>query len=175
MEDIANCPTKQVYDNKEICLREAEREEYGDMALVKYKYKNDYGAGVYRNDVISALFEPGSIMKPITVAIGLDTGEITTKSAYNDEGSVQIDQFTIRNVSRNCLGYHTFLNALNRSCNVGMVRIVQKLGKTIMYQYLQDFGIGKLTGIELQGEANSLLEDWEKWSQAGLYTRSYGL
>jgi cell division protein FtsI/penicillin-binding protein 2 len=42
-------------------------------------------------------------MKPLTVAIGLDTGEITTNSTYNDEGSVSIDQFTIKNVSKNCL------------------------------------------------------------------------
>jgi cell division protein FtsI/penicillin-binding protein 2 len=167
--------TKFIYDNKEIYLREATREELWDMVLVKYKYKNDYWAWVYRNDVISALFEPGSIMKALTVAIWIDTWEITPESTYNDEWSVQIDQFTIKNTDRHCLGYHTFWNALDRSCNVWMVRISQKVWKVLMHQYLEDFWIWILTWIELQWEANAKLEDWEKWSQAGLFTRSYGL
>jgi stage V sporulation protein D (sporulation-specific penicillin-binding protein) len=166
---------KFVYDNKEIYLREATREELWDTLLVKYKYKNDYWAGVYRNDIVSALFEPGSIMKPLTVAIWIDTWEITPDSTYNDEWFANIDQFTIKNASNQCLWFHTFWHALNRSCNVWMVRIADKIWKVLMHQYLEDFWIWILTWIELQWEANARLEDWEKWSRAWLFTRSYGL
>ena len=57
-------------------------------------------------------------MKAITVAIGIDTGEINRYDMYQDNGSLKIDEFTIRNDSSACLGYHTFGHALNYSCNV---------------------------------------------------------
>ncbi|MDD2907481.1 MAG: penicillin-binding protein 2 [Candidatus Gracilibacteria bacterium] len=174
VEDNQN-GTKFIYDNKEINLREATREELGNMALVKYKYKNGYGAAVYSNDIVSAVYEPGSVMKMVTVAAGIDTGEINKNSMYQDNGFVEIDNFKISNVAEQCKGYHTFGNALNYSCNVGMIRIAQKVGKTLMYQYYDEFGFGKITGIDLQGEVSSRLEPWEKRSQAGLFTRSYGL
>ena len=64
---------KYFYDGREIFLREALRQEYGNQDLVRYTYKNSFGAGVYQNDAISSVYEPGSIMKAITVAIGIDT------------------------------------------------------------------------------------------------------
>ncbi|MDD2871402.1 MAG: penicillin-binding protein 2 [Candidatus Gracilibacteria bacterium] len=174
VEDTIN-GSKYVYDNKEIMLRPAEREELGDMTLVKYKYKNDYGAQVYKNDAISALYEPGSVMKAVTVSVGLDTGEINTNSMYNDEGEIKIDTFTIKNVSKKCLGYHTFGNALNFSCNVGMIRIVQRVGKVLMHEYFENFGFSEITKIDLSGEVSSKLKPWERWSTAQLLTSSYGL
>lgn len=174
VEDTIN-GEKFYYDNKEILLREATREELWDMALVKYRYKNADGAWVYRNNTISSLFEPGSIIKPLTVAIWIDTWEIDVKDMYNDEWFVRIDNFKIKNVSRSCLWYNSFQNALNWSCNVWMIRIAQKYGRVISHQYLKDFWIWELTWIELQWEANANLEDWEKWSTAWLFTRSYWL
>ncbi|MFK7780201.1 MAG: penicillin-binding protein 2 [Candidatus Gracilibacteria bacterium] len=166
---------KFFYDNKEILLRSASREELGDIVLVKYKYKNDFGAQVYKNDAISALYEPGSIMKAITVAVGLDTGEINEYSMYMDKGEVTIDNFTISNVSDKCLGYNSFAHALNFSCNVGMIRIAQRVGKILIHQYFYDFGFGNVTGINLDGEVYSQIKPWERWSQAQLLTSSYGL
>lgn len=167
--------TKFYYDNKEIFLRLATREELWDVVLVKYKYKNDFGSEVYKNDAISSLYEPGSIMKSITVAIGIDTGEINQNSMYLDEWSVKIDEFEIKNVSDKCLWYHSFGHALNYSCNVWMIRIVQRLWKQLMYNYLQDFGFWEITGIDLFGEVRSEMEPWQNWSTAKLLTNSYGL
>lgn len=82
---------------------------------------------MYQNDAISSLYEPGSIMKTITVAVGIDSLEIRPNDRYNDEGQVEIAGFTIRNVSKECLGYNTYTHALSYSCNVGMIRIAQKL------------------------------------------------
>ncbi|PID86291.1 hypothetical protein CSB08_01365 [Candidatus Gracilibacteria bacterium] len=163
------------YNSKIILLRKAIPEEIGNPLVTKYKYKNDFGAGVYKNDAISSLYEPGSIFKAITVAVGLDTGEITKNSMYTDKGEVTIDNFTIKNVSDKCLGYHSFSNALNYSCNVGMIRIVQRVGKSLLYQYLEDFGFGGVTGITLEGEVSSKITPFEKWSTAKLLTTSFGL
>jgi len=166
---------KYYYDSKEIFLRLATREELGDFPLVKYKYKNDFGAGVYKNDIVTSLYEPWSIMKAITVAVGIDTGEINRYDMYQDNGKVTIDDFTIRNDSSACLGYRSFGHALNYSCNVWMIRIVQRIWKAIFHQYLYDFWFGVQTGISLQWEATSKIDPYEKWSRAKLFTSSYGL
>jgi len=57
-------------------------------------------------------------MKSITVATGIDTGEIKPYDMYTDQGKLTIDNFTISNVDKECLGYNSFLHALNFSCNV---------------------------------------------------------
>ena len=106
------------YDSKKIFLRKATRDELWDIALVKYKYKNNFWPLVYKNDAISSLYEPGSIMKAMTVAIWLDTSEISRWSMYNDIWKVTIADHTIENDSDKCLGYHSFAHALNYSCNI---------------------------------------------------------
>ncbi len=164
-----------LYDGKKIYLREAERSEYGDPNLTKYMYKNSFWSAVYQNDAIASLYEPGSIMKSITVAAGIDSGEINPYDMYNDEGSVKIDTFTLSNVSKECLGYNTFTHALSFSCNVGMIRIAQKLGRALFYKYLLDFGFWEPTGITLSGEISPKIEPYERWSTSKLLTSSYGL
>jgi cell division protein FtsI/penicillin-binding protein 2 len=166
---------KFIYDNKEIYLREALREELWDKTLVKYKYKNDFWAQVYKNDAISWLYEPGSIMKGITVAIWLDTWEITKNSMYLDKWEVTIDNFTISNVSKKCLWYNSFWHALNYSCNVWMIRIVQSVWKVLMHQYFNDFWFWNLTWVNLDWEVYSKINPRERWSQAQLLTSSYWL
>jgi len=174
VEDFEN-GTKYYYDNKEIYLREASREELWDITLVKYKYKNDFWAQVYKNDAISALYEPGSIMKAITVAVWLDTWEINKHSMYMDKGELTIDKFTIKNVSDKCLWYNSFAHALNYSCNVWMIRIVQRAWKVLFHQYLNEFWFWELTKIDLHWEVFSKIKPWERWSQAQLLTSSYWL
>jgi len=174
VEDIVN-GEEFYYDSKKILLRKATEDEKNNGALVRYKYKNNFWASVYRNDAISALYEPGSIMKAMTLAIWIDTGEITRYGSYNDVGKVVIDDFTIRNVSEKCLWYKTFAHAFNYSCNVWMVRIAQRYGKAIAYEYLNKFGFSHTTWITLGGEVTREIDNHEKWSRAKLFTSSYGL
>lgn len=166
---------KFIYDGKTIYLREAEREEYLDYSKDKYTYRNEFGAGVYKNDAISSLYEPGSIMKSITVAVWIDTGEIRAYDFYNDIWRVVIDGFPISNVDKKCLGYNTFSHALNFSCNIWMVRIVQRIGKALLHKYIYDFGFWDITGIPLSGEVYGKIDPYEKWPQSKLLTSSYGL
>ncbi len=166
---------KFYYDSKEIFLREANRNDLTNYALVKYKYKNDFGPWVYRNDAISSIYEPWSIMKAITVAIWIDSGEINRYDMYNDKWKVKIDEFTIKNDSRKCSWYHTFAHAFNYSCNVWMIKIVQKVWKVILYNYLKDFWFSDPTNITLEWEVFSEIKPHEKWSRAKLFTSSYWL
>ena len=91
-------------------------------------------------------------MKAFTVGIGLDADELRFDDKYQDDGSIKIDKYTIKNATNECRGYHDFLHAFSYSCNVGMVRVVQKLGKAVFYNYLEKLGFGQLTNIELAGE-----------------------
>ncbi|MBW7954595.1 penicillin-binding protein 2 [Candidatus Gracilibacteria bacterium] len=163
-----------IYDGKKIFLREISREEVLDPKLEKYVFVNKKGGGVYKNDIIQDLYEPGSIFKPIVFAAGIDTGEINRYDMYNDKGYVQIDNFKIKNVASQCIGYNTFQNAMNYSCNVGMINIAQKIGASIFYKYIESFGIGRKTDITLEGEVFGKLDPYERWSRAQLFTTSFG-
>jgi len=164
-----------LYNSKKIYLRMANKADLSDYSLTKYKYKNNYWAGVYKNDIISSLYEPGSIMKAVTVSIWIDTQEINKYSMYMDKWELDIDTFKIKNVSRKCLGYHSFGHALNYSCNVWMIRIAQRYWKALAYEYLKNFWFSENTWISLDWEVSSKLENYEKWSRAKLFTSSYWL
>lgn len=164
-----------IYNSKKILLREISRDEFSTFWPVPYKYKNDYGPWVYQNDTVSALFEPWSIMKPITMAVWIDTWEITKYSTYQDKWEVMIDGYKIKNVARECIWYHDFQNAISFSCNVWMVEIAKKIWKAIFFQYLQDFGFSDPTDITLEWEVSTKMEPYEKWSRAKLFTNSFWL
>lgn len=163
-----------LYNNKRIKLREATREESANPALVRYKYTNDYWAWVYLNDTIQNLYEPGSIMKPVTVAAWIDSGEIRRYDLYKDPWYAEVGDFKIKNVSSNCIGLKTFQNALNFSCNVWMLKIADKMWKSLFSKYLYDFWFWKITGINLEWERTGEIQPYEKWSRAQLFTTSFG-
>ena len=88
---------------------------------------------------ISRAYEPGSVFKAFTVAIGLDIDEIRFYDPYTDPNKVQVGQFSISNADpKNCGGDWNFLHAFVFSCNVGMVRIAQRMGKETFYNYLDE-------------------------------------
>lgn len=163
------------YNWKKVYLRLADREELWDNNLVKYKYKNDFWAWVYKNDAISWFYEPWSIMKSITFSIWVDTWEITPNSMYQDNWELEIDDFRIKNVAKECLWYNTFSNALNYSCNVWMIRIAQRYWKALAYEYLNNFWFWEKTWITLDWEVARPLEHYNDWYMARLYTSSYWL
>lgn len=165
--------TEFYYDNKKLYLREISREELWDYKLEKYVFVNKKWGWIYKNDIIQDLYEPGSIFKPIVFAAALDSGEMSRYDMYKDEWFVAIDNFKIKNVSSQCLGYKTFQNAMNYSCNVWMIRIAQKIGASIFYKYIDSFGIGKKTGISLEWEVYGRIEPYERWGKAKLFTTSF--
>ena len=112
----------------------AKSDERINTTLKKYISKNVYWASVFVDKNISAAFEPGSIFKAFTMAIWLDSDEVRLDDYYQDDGSVKIDIYTIKDADQSaCMWYHSLLEALINSCNVWMIRIVQSLGKEIFY------------------------------------------
>jgi cell division protein FtsI/penicillin-binding protein 2 len=122
------------------------------------------------------MYEPGSIMKSLVFAMWIDTGEIEANELYRDINELQVWDFSIKNLdTKNCGWLHSFSNALDFSCNVWMVRIVQRLGTLLVYNYFQKFGFDEVTWITLEWEVTGQMRDWEKWSKSQLYTSSYWL
>ncbi len=158
---------------KKIALRTATESEIGNRAIPKYKYKNNFGPGVYEADPIGSLYEPWSVFKAITVAIGIDTWDIKPSDTYTDRGYVEIDQYKIKNISNECLGRNTYSHALDWSCNVGMIDIVQKIGKSLFHKYINDFGFWQKTNITLDGEVFGKIDPYEKWARVKLFTMSF--
>lgn len=118
---------------------------------------------VFNNGTISAPYEPGSVIKTVTLATGVDKGVVTPQSTYVNTDFIKVDDRVISNATKGQTGTITFQHALNWSLNTGMVTVAQRLGdgttitrgaRDTMYSYFHDkFGLGKLTGVELSGEA----------------------
>ncbi len=145
-----------------------------DTNIPKYIAKNGYGPQVLVDKNIAMAYEPWSVFKAFTVAIGLDTDEIRFYDPYNDPGKVKVGQFTIKNADEACLGDRNFLHAFVWSCNVWMVRIAQKLGKEIFYNYVDKLGFGKITWIEVANEDWWFVEWTTTVSDARFFNNTFG-
>lgn len=174
VEDSSNFQDELKYEWKMIKLRLANEKELTNRAIPKYKFKNNLGPWTYINDTIGSLYEPGSVFKAITTSIWVDTWDIKPSDYYQDKWFVQIDNFKIKNVSKECIGYHTYSHALDWSCNVWMIDIVKKIWSSLFYKYINDFGFGNKTNITLEWEVFGKIEPYEKWSKAKLFTQSFG-
>lgn len=139
-----------------------------------YRYFNLWGPQVFRNKLITDTYEPGSVMKALTMAAALNSDEVTPQTTYNDRGPVEVEEFKIRNADEIYAGETSMITVLNRSLNTGIAFITRKLGKELWYKYLRDFGFGQYTDIELDGEGQGKLEYWQDWSESELITRGFG-
>lgn len=118
---------------------------------------------VFNNDVVSAPYEPGSDIKTLTMATGIDKGVVTPSSTYVNTDSIKVEDISITNATLGQTGTITLQYALNWSLNTGFVTVAQRLGdgtnitreaRDTMYDYFHNkFKLGQLTGIEVAGEA----------------------
>src|SRR3989344_4778934 len=136
-----------------------------------YQYKGE----LYVNPVISQTFEPGSIFKVIVVAAALDSGAVTLEDRRGQcSGPVKIGQYTIRPWDGKYYPEIAPAEIIQHSDNTGMVWIAQRLGADKLYDYLSSFGIGSLSGIDLQGETTASPREKKKWGDIDLATTSFG-
>ena len=138
------------------------------------KYKNEIGVGAYVNRVVQEIYEPGSVFKPITMGIALDQGEVVPEDMYNDEGPVKVEEYTIENALNRHFGKVSMTDCLSFSINTCMTSVSQKLGKKLFNNYIERFGFGRITSVQLDDEQPGQVLDWRRWSDALLATASYG-
>ena len=143
-----------------------------------YIYENFVGPGAYLNKAIQAVYEPGSVFKPLVMSIALNENEVTPSTKYNETEPVQVDVggrlVPIRNADGDYKGWQTMTNVLERSANLGMVFVARQLGKGVMYENLKNFGFGVETFVELDQELPGTLNYYTRWSTAALFNHAFG-
>lgn len=128
-----------------------------------------------RNLPIWASYEPGSTFKIITTSAAVEEGVIDlNKDHFYDSGSVNVDGSTLRCWKAGGHGEQTFLQVLQNSCNPGFVKMGQLLGKEKLFSYIDKFGFGKKTGIDLNGEGKGIIFDLNQVGNVELATTAFG-
>jgi len=134
----------------------------------------------FRNDQSFNLgvhsYEPGSVFKVVTMAAALDSGTVEPDTVFVDTGSINVGGITIRNWNWGAWGPQDMTGCLRHSLNVCMTWLAIEMGAGTFYEYLNDFGFGHFTGVELSGEVSGRLKmpgDGD-WFEADLGTNSFG-
>ncbi|NLL81596.1 MAG: PASTA domain-containing protein [Tissierellia bacterium] len=131
---------------------------------------------IWRNFAISDVYEPGSTFKVLTAAAALEEGSANLDSHYYCNGFVKVNGVELKCASwYNPHGSQTFAEAINNSCNVAFVNMGRNLGKEHMFRYIEAFGFGEKTGIDLLGEQVGIIPaNADVIKEINLATLSYG-
>lgn len=125
-----------------------------------------------RDPVLSSVYEPGSVMKVVTLAGAIDNGSISPGTTINDPGYINVGGATLHDYDFANHGTVTMNNVLERSLNVGAVRAEQAMGREAYLRNLQAFGFGQPSGIDVAGESSTPLR--QQWRDVELATAAYG-
>ncbi len=130
---------------------------------------------INRNLPIWSTYEPGSTFKIITLAASLQEKTIDlNKDTYYDGGSIRVENAKIKCWKAGGHGFETFLQVVENSCNPGFVIMGQRLGKERLFNYIEKFGFGKKTGIDLNGEGNGIIFKLDRVGPVELATTAFG-
>lgn len=146
---------------------------YPSFNLNEYSKLEDMS--LYLNEAISFAYESGSVFKPITMAAGIDDGKVDPDTVFVDPGSISISGFTIKNSEEKSYGQQTMTQVLEESINTGVIYVEKLLGNKKFAEYVERFGFGEKTGIELPAEiAGNTKNLTELKRDVQFYTASFG-
>jgi cell division protein FtsI (penicillin-binding protein 3)/stage V sporulation protein D (sporulation-specific penicillin-binding protein) len=128
----------------------------------------------FPNPLVQNIHEMGSIIKPLTVAAGLDSGAITRDTYYNDTGDLLINGFHVRNYDKRARGNVNVQEILSQSLNVGTVFVARKMGGEQFKKYMLGFGLEDATGIDLPNEATSQVSNLYSNVEVDYLTTAFG-
>jgi len=123
------------------------------------RFGEEEDISIFSNPIVERVYEMGSIMKPITIASGLDQGVITADTVYDDKGFLVLDTAKISNYDGKARGVINMQEVLNQSLNTGAAFVVNKLGNKEFADYLEAFGFSEVTGIDLPNETGALIDN----------------
>lgn len=139
------------------------------------EYSSVEDPSVFLNPAVSLPYEPGSVLKPITMAIGIDDGKVNANTEYVDTGSVQEAGYDIRNAEDKVYGRSTMTKVLEDSINTGVIFVERQVGNERFREYLRRFGFGEKTGVELPAEVSGNLRHLENTRRSiEFFTASFG-
>lgn len=139
----------------------------------------DLGApdlSLYRNRAVTDLYEPGSVIKTLTMATAIDLGLVNPNTTYFDAGSVEKGGYTFKNWDFSANGIQTMTQLLQKSLNTGSIWLSDLIGATRLYDALARYGFGESTHSGFGGEAEGLVRTNKEdgWYPSDLATNSYG-
>lgn len=130
---------------------------------------------INRNLAIWKTYEPGSTFKIVTLSAALEEKEVNLfEDTFYDSGSIQVENARIKCWKHGGHGAETFLQVVENSCNPGFVALGQRLGTERLYNYVQKFGFGDKTGVDLNGEGKGILFSLENMGPVETATTSFG-
>ncbi len=130
---------------------------------------------IFNNPAIFYAYEPGSIFKAITMAIGLDLKKIAPNTTYEDTGEIKIiGQKPIKNFDQKAYGVQTMTQVLEKSLNTGAVFVENLIGKKNFLKYVKDFGFGEITNVGLDSEGAGNIAPLDKRGEIYAMTASFG-
>jgi cell division protein FtsI/penicillin-binding protein 2 len=138
------------------------------------KYNEVKDSKLFLNPAISEIFEPGSIFKPITMSAALDAEVLTPNTTYEDKGYAEVSGVIIKNALDRAEGIQTMTQVIEKSLNSGAIFAQQKLGKDGFKKYIEKFGFGEKTGIDLGGEEKGNISNLKKKNDVDYATMSFG-
>jgi len=139
---------------------------------------NTYGQqkdpAVFTNNIVESRYEMGSIIKPLTVAAGIDSGAITPATTYDDTGCIVLNTKKICNFDHVARGVIPMQQILSQSLNVGASWVALKMGSDVFTKYFKSYGLGSETGIDLPGEIHGDIANLESKRDVEHATASFG-
>ncbi len=174
---LANAVKKHGADGGKIIVIEPKTGKILAMAANPTFDSNKYSdteVSIFKNPIISDTYEPGSVFKIITMAAGLDSGRISPGTTYIDTGLVRVAGFDIKNSDEKAYGEQTMTEVIEKSLNTGVIFVEKILGNTLFSGYVNKFGFGEKTGIDLPGEVRGNVRNLKTKRDVNFYTASYG-
>lgn len=138
------------------------------------KFSSVKDISVYRNSLISDSYECGSVFKPFTMAAGLDSGKISPDTTYYDSGSVVEAGFEIKNSDLKSNGKQTMTEVIEKSLNTGVIFVEKMLGNENFLRYVENFGFGQISGIDLPNETKGNISNLKTKRNIEFFTASFG-
>ncbi len=138
-------------------------------------FNQPHDVRIFGNPLVEGAFEMGSIIKPLTMAAGLDSGSVTEATTYNDTGCIELEQKKICNFDGKARNTVPMQEVLSQSLNLGSAFVASKIGPDIMRNYfLTRYKLGEETGIDLPSEAHGLTGNFKSPRQVEYATMAFG-
>ena len=129
---------------------------------------------VRKNSAIADTYEPGSVIKPLTVSAAIDLGIVSPSTTFVDNGPVRYSDYVIDNWDGKHHGVQTITELLQKSNNIGAAWVGHQVGAKKLYEYFYNFGMGSRTGVDLEGEDTGILRDIKDWTDIDIANISFG-